>query len=91
MSGLSDGAELTVEGSSRPGIYFFDPDMLTNVALTANNRAQLIPAARVDQAMEQARASGRFVPLPTWFSLFAQSNPPNLFLAQKSQFDDMFK
>ncbi len=89
-SGLDSASQLMVTSETRPGMYFFDADLLQNVDLIANNRGQLIPTATVETAMNEARASKRFAPLPTWFSLFSQDHPPSLYLAQKTQFDDMF-
>jgi hypothetical protein len=90
-SGLDSVDRMTISSETRPGIYFLDPDLLKDVELTSNNRGQLIPAATVRKVMDSARASGRFVPLPTWFSLFSLAHPPSLYLAQKIQFDDMFR
>ncbi len=89
--GLDTAEEFTVSSETRPGIYFLDPDLLHDVALTRNNRAQLVPAKVVEESMAAALATARFVPLPTWFSMFAQDQPPSLYLAQKAQFDDLFK
>lgn len=88
--GIVAGSTGALATEARSGIYLLDPDLLQDVELVANNRAQLIPAASVDAAMKAAAATGRFVALPTWFSLFARSQPPSLYLAQKAQFDAMF-
>ena len=90
-SGLDSVDRMTISSETRPGMYFLDPDLLQDVELTSNNRAQLVPAATVEKAMDAARVSGRFVSLPTWFSLFSLAHPPSLYLAQKTQFDDMFR
>lgn len=90
-AGLDSASHLVVSSETRPGMYFLDTDLLQDVELTANNRGQLIPAVTVETAMEAARNSGRFAPLPTWFSIFSQEHPPSLYLAQKTQFDDMFR
>jgi hypothetical protein len=81
---------VSINDHIRPGIYFLDPDLLQDVVLTRNNRGQLIPAAAVEEAMDAARRSRRFVPLPTWFSVYTQVTPPSLYLAQKQQFDGLF-
>jgi len=84
-------AQLTaISQETRPGLYFLDPDLLSGVTLTRNNRGQLIPASTVEAAMTKARSSSRFVPLPTWFSMYTQVTPPSLYLAQKAQFDELF-
>lgn len=81
---------VNVSSQARSGLYLLDPDLFTNIQLTRNNRAQLIPGKTVEQAMETAQATERFVPLPTWFSIYTDDNPPSLYLAQKTQYDQFF-
>jgi len=89
-AGITVGAQVHVSAETRPGIYLLDPEVLRDIELTRNNRGQLIPARTVNSVMDEAIASGRFLPLPTWFSIYAADQPPSLYVAQKSQFDDLF-
>lgn len=74
----------------RPGIYLFDQSKLIDIKVTHNNRAILVPKAFVAQLMNDAILERNFVPMTTWFACYAGGNPPDLYLAQRAEFDKRF-
>jgi hypothetical protein len=40
--------------------------------------------------MRRARSEGLFVRMPLWFRCYAGSRPPDLYAAQRSEYDVMF-
>jgi hypothetical protein len=74
----------------RPGTYLIPKESLKDVPVTTNNRAVLIDKKLISNLMDQALNSGLFIPMPTWFSAFAGDRPPDLYLAQKRNYDDFF-
>lgn len=82
---------LTITASGlRPGAYLLARDLLQDVPVTSNNRAVLVSKDTVAALMHQAVANGLFTPLPTWFAAWAPVRPPNLYLTQRAQYDQMF-
>lgn len=74
----------------RPGISMFPMAGLANVTVTKNNRAVLLPRATVAEKMHEAVDDGLFVPLPLWYRTYASARPPDLYLAQRAEFDALF-
>lgn len=74
----------------RPGVYLFPHSQLQDVPVVSNNRAVLLAKETVAALMREAMSSGLFAPLPTWFAAWAPVRPPNLYLTQRAQFDQMF-
>jgi len=74
----------------RPGMYLFDQSKLIDIKVTHNNRAILVPKAFVAQLMSDSILEGNFVPMTTWFACYAGGNPPDLYLAQRAEFDKRF-
>jgi hypothetical protein len=74
----------------RPGTYVFEQSGLTKIPVAHNNRAILIPRAFVAALMHQSLNDGNYVPTTTWFSIYAGLNPPDLYLAQKADYDQKF-
>lgn len=88
---LLEGMQLTADESLfRPGMYFFATEDLVDVPIVANNRAQLVPRKFIANLMLSSIASAQFVPLSNWFMSYAGSNPPDLYMAQKQDFDMYF-
>jgi len=78
------------DGTFRPGTYVFDRTRLTEIQVEHNNRAILIPKDFVASLMRDSLRSDDFVPTTTWFSIYAGLNPPDLYLAQRADYDRMF-
>ena len=88
---LSVGMEVEIDrGILRPGAYLFDRSWLSNLAVTRNNRAVLVPKQTVAELMDRASACGTFTPLSTWFGIFGGLEPPDLYLTQRTSFDRLF-
>lgn len=83
-----DVAELTF--THRAGISMFPVADLAGVTVTKNNRAVLLPRATVSEKMAAAAEAGLFVPLPLWYRTYASSRPPDLYLAQRAEYDALF-
>jgi hypothetical protein len=87
---LSSGDIVEMGNPCRPGTYLIPKESLKDVPVTTNNRAVLIDKKLISNLMDQALNSGLFIPMPTWFSAFAGDRPPDLYLAQKRNYDDFF-
>jgi len=74
----------------RSGVYVINPSDLQGVKLKMGNRGNLIPAKRLQKSLVETAAAGNFTPLPTWFGLFMQDRPPNLYLPQLADFESQF-
>jgi len=74
----------------RPGTYLFGQESLMNIPVAHNNRAILIPKVFVTALMHESLQRGLYVPSTTWFSIYAGLNPPDLYLAQKADYDQLF-
>ena len=74
----------------RPGFYLFEKSDLQNIEVEHNNRAILMPKSKVASLMKAAAVGENFVPISSWFSSFSSPNPPDLYLAQRRSFDEMF-
>jgi len=74
----------------RPGIYLLERKWLQDVPVKANNRGLLVSKSFVQDAMIQSRDAGLHIPLSDWFSTYSGDNPPDLYLAQKAEYDMMF-
>ena len=82
------GHTLTIDGSLRSGVYLIDPDLLVDIDLESNNRAQLIPKATLTDALIAASARELFVPVPTWIGTFVVSIPPSLYAVQRTTYQE---
>lgn len=73
------------------GIYLLPASSLQNVPVSGNNRsAKLMSKATVTAAMKNARADDLFVRMPLWYRCYAGSRPPDLYAAQRSEYDALF-
>jgi hypothetical protein len=79
------------QGNPLPGLYVFEKDQLQGVPLASNNKAHFPSKATVLDLMDDAVRAGRYVPLPMWPGIFADTTPPNLYQIQKERFDDLFR
>jgi hypothetical protein len=84
------GAELTLTNACRPGTYLIPQDALVDVPVKTNNKAVLMPRSFINKQMDLAVTSHHFVPMPTWFAAYAGDRPPDLYLAQKRNYDGFF-
>lgn len=85
-----EGASIDFEQTMRPGLYLLATATLQHVPVTRNNRAILIPKGTVEDRMTEATRDGRFIPVSTWSEAFALNRPPDLYLAQRADWDSRF-
>lgn len=88
ISGLA-GNQVQLDFEAHPGIYVFQRSRLSNIEVTQNNRAVLLPAKTVGQLARESAESGLFIFMPSWYTTYAENRPADLYLAQKQEFDQM--
>lgn len=84
------GDVLEIGACHRPGTYIFDSSELINLPVTPNNRALLVEKKIVSELMKNAYQNALFIPMPTWSAIYAASRPPDLYLAQRAEYDALF-
>lgn len=72
------------------GVYLLEADTLQAAPLEANNKAHSVTTEFVGAAMKSATDAGLFVPMPLWFSIFADTTPPNLYSTQRREYEAIF-
>jgi hypothetical protein len=70
-----------------PGVYLFPKESLQKVKVVKNNRAILLPTAKVLEFVESAFAANNFTYLPNWYSCFASSRSVDLYQVQRAEYD----
>lgn len=83
------GTQVQINFEAHPGIYIFKRARLSNIEVTQNNRAVLLPAKTVGQLTRESADSGLFIFMPSWYTTYAENRPADLYLAQKQEFDQM--
>lgn len=81
---------ISIEFEHRSGISVIPLVTLQNVPVVSNNRALLMDKDVVAAKMIAALRLGLFAPLPLWYCAYAQSRPPDQYLAQRVEFDARF-
>jgi len=74
----------------RAGTFLIPRESLIDVPVKTNNRAVLIDKRLIATLMDSAIRQGLFIPMPNWFATYAGDRPPDLYLAQKRNYDDAF-
>jgi hypothetical protein len=87
-SGLPTAADVSVP--YRGGVYLLPRALLQNLAVTSNNRAVLIPKPTIQTLLTQSRELGLSTPLPLWYTVYAQERPPDMYSAQRAEYDSRF-
>lgn len=87
---LTPGTQVTLQNSSRAGTYLIPKESLADIPVTTNNRGVLIDKKLIADLMTQAVSDGLFIPMPIWFAAYAGNKPPDLYLAQRRNYDDFF-
>jgi hypothetical protein len=86
------GEVVSIDFKFFPGLYLLREDTLKDIVVTGNNRSKsLIPRHTVKEKMNQAVSNGLFSFMPTWFTAYSANRPPNLFLAQKQEYEKFFE
>ena len=74
-----------------PGFHVFGVGEMVDLPLESNNRSgSLLSKELVRKLMTQAQAEDLFAPLPLWFSVYAETRPPNLYSTQRQELDAIF-
>jgi hypothetical protein len=81
---------IDVEVGLRGGVYLLRNELLQDLPVTTNNRAILIPKATIKLLLEEAALRGLFAPLPLWYWVYAQERPPDMYSAQRAEYDSRF-
>ena len=74
----------------RAGTFLIPGTSLVDIPVKTNNRAVLIDKKIVSGLLISAVSKGLFIPMPVWFAAYAGDRPPDLYLAQKRNYDDSF-
>ena len=74
----------------RSGVHLLPKAILQDLEVTSNNRGVLIPKATMQRLSAQARELQLFAPLPLWYTLYAQERPPDMYSAQRAEYDARF-
>lgn len=74
----------------RGGVYLFPRDLLQDLIVKTNNRAILIPRNTIQGLLKAALITGSFAPLPLWYWVYAQERPPDMYSAQRAEYDTRF-
>ncbi|WP_062313373.1 hypothetical protein [Demequina rhizosphaerae] len=90
LQALAQEAPIDIAAKVRAGFYVFPRSELVDLEVERNNRAVLIPKRIVEQLVANARAFGHFVPMPRWYGPYAADTPPDMYLAQRREFDLRF-
>lgn len=72
------------------GLYLLQTSNLKNLPLVANNKAHFTTHERTTAEMRRAITQERYVPMPLWFTYFADTTPPNLYSIQRREYEAMF-
>jgi hypothetical protein len=86
------GSTLEVAGGHLlPGFHLFPVGAMKDLPLGSNNRSgSLLSKDLVRKLMADSQAAGLFAALPLWFSMYAESRPPNLYSTQRQELDGLF-
>lgn len=84
------GTEVQLNVDFRGGVYFFARELLQDLPVSKNNRALLISTATVRELLATAKLSGFFAPMPIWYWLYAMDRPPDMYSAQRAEYDALF-
>lgn len=86
--GLPAPIDLSV--TFRSGAYLLPRELLQDLTVTTNNRAILIPRETIKELLREATIRGLFAPLPLWYWVYAQERPPDMYSAQRAEYDTRF-
>jgi hypothetical protein len=87
---LVPSVHVQIESQCRAGTFLIPKESLVDVPVKTNNRAVLIDKKVISALMSEAVKNGQFIPMPIWFAAYAGDRPPDLYLAQKRNYDDAF-
>jgi hypothetical protein len=74
-----------------PGIYILPKASLCDVPMQSNNKAHFPSSDFVRSQMQTAAKENRFIPVPMWPDIFADTTPPNLYQQMRQEYDKLFR
>lgn len=83
-------SEVKIVNNCRAGTYLIPRESLIDIPVKTNNRAVLIDKKFISTLMTTAVSRGLFIPMPIWFAAYAGDRAPDLYLAQKRNYDESF-
>lgn len=83
-------AKLDLAAEFRGGAYLLKRELLQDLEVKTNNRAILIPKKTVKTQLTAATEMGLFAPLPLWYWVYAQERPPDMYSAQRAEYEARF-
>lgn len=81
---------IDLSANLRGGVYLLPTDLLQNLQVTTNNRAILIPQKTVEACLHEAVLRGFYAPLPVWYWVYAEERPPDMYSAQRAEYEARF-
>lgn len=90
LAGTPNPRPIDLHVPARSGVYLFPRVMLQNLNVKSNNRAILIPKDTIAKLVDQAFLLGLYTPLPLWYTVYAQERPPDMYSAQRAEYDARF-
>jgi hypothetical protein len=90
LTALSTAAPADIAVDYRTGVYVLPRAMLQDLEVRTNNRGILIPRPTMARLLSAARDVGWFVPFSQWYAAYSQNRPPDLYSAQRGEYDSLF-
>ena len=84
------GQPIDIASECRAGVYLLGRHLLQNLDVKTNNRAILIPKSTVKDCLISAASEGLFAPLPCWYWPYAEQRPPDMYSAQRAEYEQRF-
>jgi len=79
------------EAPLRPGVYVLPKASLVDVPMQSNNKAHFPSSDFVRTQMRNAANEDRFISVPMWPDIFADTTPPNLYQQMRQEYDELFR
>lgn len=90
VASRDDPEHVGISAKLRGGVYLLRRDLLQDLPVKTNNRAILIPKDTVRTLLGEAVLKGLFAPLPLWYWVYAQGRPPDMYSAQRGEYEARF-
>jgi hypothetical protein len=90
LAALPAEAPADVAVAYRTGVYVLPRAMLQDLEVRTNNRGILIPRPTIERLLRAARDVGWFVPFSQWYAAYSENRPPDLYSAQRAEYDSLF-
>lgn len=81
---------ISISVGLRGGVYLLRHELLQDLPVKTNNRAILIPRETIKGLLHEAVDRWLFAPIPLWYWVYAQRRPPDMYSAQRLEYDARF-